>query len=165
MFSVIIAKRLNVFAALLFLVLISGCSDIPPSELEKDFPRMLAILEDVSVDTNTSSIAIYNKENSTADSVKYHATFHEITSLIAANNVETAYFFRDKENISAVFLINKSNYGRLAGQWSYQYSQNNYTEEDQVNSIVVALEQNQSDISHFCQPLSQKHWFLCFNRS
>ncbi len=88
--------------------------------------------------------------------------FDEITQILSEHDVKRVVYLKSGDYFKGTFIIDTFN---LEGGWYFVYSEDGYTEEEQVDSIEDAIKNNKQEYYHYCEKLRQNYWFACSNNA
>ncbi|MCE2030060.1 hypothetical protein [Sessilibacter corallicola] len=132
--------------------------------IEKDInPKAEKLVEILTKISGEQKIELFNFTKTTLkNEAALTNNFDEITQILNALDVKRVVFLKSGDYFKGTFIIDSFN---LGSSWYFVYSEDGYTEEEQVDSIEDAIKNNKQEYYHYCEKLNQNYWFICSNNA
>ncbi len=132
--------------------------------IEKDInPQAENLVEILTKISREQRIELFNFTKTT---LKNEATLtnniDEIAQIMNVLDIKRVVFLKSGNYFKGTFIIDTF---KLGASWYFVYSEDGYTEEEQVDSIEEAIKNNQQEYYHYCEKLNQNYWFICSNNA
>lgn len=134
-------------------------------ELDANAQNIIQHLDNIASVNNTNFIEFYRKElaneisvladNASESTIYQNKRF--VLEVMNQYNLSRVLYVKEPSATRARLMVNTYS---LGSSWYYQYSENGYTEETQVDSINNALK-TKTEFYHLCEKTNNKHWFFC----
>ncbi len=111
------------------------------------------------VEANSALMRLSNKTGDTFFEIT-ESSDGKLSALIKTYGIRRILFHQSPINTSVRYSF-KAWFDWLTPYRYYKFSSTGYTEEDQVESIKAAIENNTEDYYHFCQKMDRNNWFYC----
>ncbi len=144
----VMKKLIILIASILFILLIFKSEAIDTKAVPK---KMVSI--------NNALIALNRQKNDELYEIR-ESSDAEIEEAMEKYGIRYIVFSKSQANTSVRYSF-KAWFDWLTPYRYYKFSSTGYTEEDQVESIEAAIENNTKDYYHFCQKMDRNNWFYC----
>ncbi|GAB2191430.1 hypothetical protein MAH1_30380 [Sessilibacter sp. MAH1] len=141
-----------------------------PRTLDTNSQEIIQQLDNIATLNNANFIEFYRKELTEELNAKQSDSDKNLLENNAQlNSKQFILTVMNQYNLSRVLYVTEPSAARarlivnsfsLGASWYYQYSENGYTEETQVESINDALK-TKAEFYHLCEKTTNKHWFFC----